>query len=128
VNPGKIKALEAAKLTQGTAIFPVFAPGENTYPPELPPVTPEQYRKHAQVGNVLDDKQLEALAHMKGMNDFNDLANKSVLGREGVDRQVLSAVNSAIEKHQARIEQQTRIQRLDATPQEKQQRRSAKIG
>ncbi|MEK7708176.1 MAG: DUF5710 domain-containing protein, partial [Pseudomonadota bacterium] len=50
-NPGKEKALEAASLVDGVAVFPVFAPSER------------------------DSKKL---------NDFNDLANKSVLGIEAV--------------------------------------------
>ena len=58
-NPGKEKALEAAALVNGSAVFPVFAPSER------------------------DSKKL---------NDFNDLANKSVLGIEAVKRQVGSVV------------------------------------
>jgi len=54
-NPGKEKALEAASLVDGVAVFPVFAPGEQA---------------------------------SKKLNDFNDLANKSVLGIEAVKRQV----------------------------------------
>ena len=58
-NPGKEKALEAAVLVNGAAVFPVFAPSER------------------------DSKKL---------NDFNDLANKSVLSIEAVKRQVGSVV------------------------------------
>ncbi len=58
-NPGKEKALEAAALVNGSAVFPVFALGEQ------------------------DSNKL---------NDFNDLANKSVLGIEAVKRQVGSVV------------------------------------
>jgi len=58
-NPGKEKALDAAALVNGVAVFPVFAPGEQ------------------------DSKKL---------NDFNDLANQSVLGIEAVKRQVGSVV------------------------------------
>ncbi|HRB96172.1 MAG TPA: zincin-like metallopeptidase domain-containing protein [Nitrosomonas sp.] len=58
-NPGKEKALDAAALVNGAAVFPVFAPSEQ------------------------DSKKL---------NDFNDLANKSVLGIEAVKRQVGSVV------------------------------------
>ncbi|RYF11918.1 MAG: toprim domain-containing protein, partial [Deltaproteobacteria bacterium] len=46
----------------------------------------------------------------KTFTDFNDLATKSVLGREGVERQVRFAVQAAIDKHamsfQVREEQQ----------------------
>jgi len=58
-NPGKEKALEAAALVNGVAVFPVFAPGEQA---------------------------------SKKLNDFNDLANKSILGIEAVKRQVGSVV------------------------------------
>jgi len=58
-NPGKEKALDAAALVNGVAVFPVFAPSEQV---------------------------------SKKLNDFNDLANKSVLGIEAVKRQVGSVV------------------------------------
>ncbi|MNH48143.1 DNA primase TraC [compost metagenome] len=35
---------------------------------------------------------------MKGLTDFNDLAHRSALGQDGLDRQVRSAVQDAIEK------------------------------
>jgi phage/plasmid primase-like uncharacterized protein len=79
VNPGKAKAQEAAKITGGKAMLPIFAPGENSYPAGLPPVTPEKFREHQRTGTALTDQQLAALDHMKGKTDFNDLANKSVL-------------------------------------------------
>lgn len=47
----------------------------------------------------------EQATNPKGFTDFNDLANKSVLGREGVERQVNSIVHSVIEKYQAQIQQ-----------------------
>ena len=125
VNPGKAKAQEAARITGGKAMLPIFAPGENSYPAGLPPVTPEKFREHQRTGTALSDQQLAALDHMKGKTDFNDLANKSVLGKEGIDRQVRAAVHSVIEKYQARIEQQQRrVQRQD---QPLQPRRSARI-
>jgi len=106
-------------------MLPIFAPGENSYPAGLPPVTPEKFREHQRTGTTLSDQQLAALDHMKGKTDFNDLANKSVLGKEGIDRQVRAAVHDVIEKHQARIEQQQqRVQRQD---QPLQPRRAAKI-
>ncbi len=36
--------------------------------------------------------------------DFNDLATKSVLGREGVERQVRFAVHAAIDKHAVEVD------------------------
>ncbi len=75
-NPGKEKALEAAALVNGVAVFPVFAPNEQV---------------------------------SKRLNDFNDLANKSVLGIEAVKRQVGSLVEKVtrqvkVEKLQTRVE------------------------
>ena len=72
VNPGKAKAQEAARLTGGRVLLPIFAPGE-------------QY------------------ADPKGYTDFNDLASKSRLGMDGLDRQVRPAVQSAIESQQANV-------------------------
>lgn len=60
VNVGKQKALEAAKLVGGIAVFPTFAPEE-------------QSRDH--------------------LNDFNDLANKSILGMDAVKKQVGCAID-----------------------------------
>lgn len=102
-NPGKTKAQEAAQATGGKVLLPIFAPGENNYPPDLAPVTPEKYREHQSTGSTLSVEQIAALTHMKRMTDFNDLANKSTLGQEGVARQVKYAVYDVIEKSQARI-------------------------
>lgn len=66
VNPGRKKATEAAQAVGGTAIFPIFAPGEQS-------------------------------ATSKDFTDFNDLANSSVFGMDGVKRQVLPVVKAAIE-------------------------------
>ncbi len=67
----------------------------------------------------------EQLSNPKGFTDFNDLATKSELGKEGIDRQVRSIVGALIENHEARIielKQQERMQRQDQQP-----RRAAKI-
>ena len=74
VNPGKAKAQEAARLTGGRVLLPIFAPGEQAADP-------------------------------KGYTDFNDLASKSRLGMEGLDRQVRPAVQSEIESRQANVNQ-----------------------
>ena len=76
VNPGKAKALEAARLTGGRVLLPIFAPGEQA-------------------------------AHPKGYTDFNDLACRSRLGVEGLDRQVRPVVQSAIEGLQANTDRDT---------------------
>ena len=52
-NPGKEKALAAAKEVGGMALFPVFAPGEQSYPSDLAPVTPSI----ARAGELSDDQK-----------------------------------------------------------------------
>lgn len=70
INPGKAKALDAAKAVNGKALFPIFAPGEQDHQP-------------------------------KQFSDFNDLATKSILGKEGLKRQVQPIVNDVILKQGA---------------------------
>jgi len=130
VSPGRAKAEDAAKLVGGKAMLPIFAPGENSYPAGLDPVTPAKYREHQKTGSALSDEQLAALARMKQFIDFNDLATKSALGQEGIDRQVHSLVDDLIEKHslaQAEQQQQDRIQghAQEAMQAEKPKRRRA---
>lgn len=90
-NPGKEKALEAAKSVNGIAIFPIFAPGEQTYPAILDPVTSTKARS----GDLSND-QKAAIAQMKNFTDFNDLATKSAYGMGGVERQLINIVNRII--------------------------------
>ena len=52
----------------------------------------------------------EQAANPKGFTDFNDLATKSALGKEGIDRQVRNVVGSIVEEQQARIQQHVRAQ------------------
>ena len=98
-NPGKQKAQEAVKLVNGTAIFPIFAPGEQTYPASLSPVTPGKARK-----GELSDDQKAAIAKMKGFTDFNDLSTKSAFGMGGVERQVINIVNRIIDQNLEQLE------------------------
>jgi len=72
VNPGKVFAEEAAKAVNGTAIFPIFAPGEQGMNP-------------------------------KEFSDFNDLATKSILGLEGVKRQLLPKIEAQTMRHQETV-------------------------
>ncbi len=113
VNPGRVKAEQAAEAVGGKAIFPVFAPGENDYPSALEPVTPQRYRKHMQAIKGLNEPastrkmieidrallskdQLSALERMKLYTDFNDLATKSKMGGERLISQVRSEVKRAL--------------------------------
>lgn len=104
VNPGRSKAEEAAKVVGGKALFPIFAPGEQSYPASLAPVVPGQFRE-----GKLSDDQSSALLKIKQYTDFNDLAHKSVLGKDGVDRQVSVIVKDVVEKHHAQIVQQKQV-------------------
>lgn len=93
INPGRSKAEEAARAVRGKVLLPIFAPNENSYPASLQAVTPRNFRK-----GQLFDQQNEALAKMKQYTDFNDLATKSVLGSEGVKRQVRPIAESLIKR------------------------------
>ena len=111
VNPGRGKAEEAAQAVGGKAIFPIFTREEKNYPAELEPITPKAYREHLRVTELLDNQpelseeakenlrqnqlskaQLNALQQMKRFTDFNDLAAKSALGKDGLHRQVHGAM------------------------------------
>ena len=124
-NPGKEKALAAAKAVDGTAIFPIFAPGEQAYPANLEPVTPAKAR-----AGDLSDEQKKAIAKMKSFTDFNDLATKSGLGGEGVDRQVPYFVNKLVVDRQEQFEAKQQQARGDKLQQQQEQspRRAAKSG
>lgn len=80
INPGKTKAIEAARAVNGVALFPIFAPGEQERDP-------------------------------KSFSDFNDLASKSVLGSEGVKRQVKSIVDKIIQHQVAPAMEHKEIKR-----------------
>ncbi|MBK6619248.1 MAG: toprim domain-containing protein [Nitrosomonas sp.] len=90
-NPGREKAIEAAKLVNGEAVFPIFAPGEQV--------------------------------SMK-LSDFNDLANKSTLGVEGVKRQVGSVAASALEQARDQGRARKLTNGLEQNQQENQQKRA----
>jgi len=137
-NPGKTKAQEAAKAVGGKAAFPVFAPGEAEYPAGVAPITPQSYREHLRASKALETapeerkadlqkallskEQLAALDHMKKHTDFNDLATKSSLGREGVERQVRATVGKAVQEAERKREQKQVEQHVHK------QKRSARIG
>ncbi|PPC90846.1 MAG: hypothetical protein CTY34_06195 [Methylobacter sp.] len=122
-NPGKEKAEAAAKAVGGVALFPIFAPGEQAYPADLAPVTPALAKAEG-----LSGAQKEAISQMKSFTDFNDLATKSELGREGVERQVTNVVNKIVSDHRERIEtrqQQDNVQGLKLQQQQKLATRNA---
>lgn len=149
VNPGRSKAEAAAKAVGGKPLFPIFAPGENTYPADLPPITPQSFREHeraqkrldaAEAGEVqltdkeaadlkralLSTEQLRGLAGMKEHTDFNDLATRSSLGREAVNRQVSAAVAQAVQAAERKAEQKQ--ERVEKQKQEQKQRRGTRVG
>ena len=122
-NPGKEKALAASKAVDGTAIFPIFAPDEQSYPNNLKPVTPLT----ARTGGLTDEQQT-AITKMKQYTDFNDLVTSSVLGREGLERQVTTRVNNIIDSQKEQlVEHQRQEQKLFEKCEEYQQRNAMKI-
>ncbi len=122
-NPGKEKALAAAKAVDGTAIFPIFAPDEQSYPDNLEPVTPLTARS----GNLTDEQQM-AIAKMKRYTDFNDLVTNSVLGREGLERQVTTRVNNIVDSRKEQlVVYQRQEQEQDGFKNLKQQRKVIKM-
>lgn len=74
INPGRLKATEAAAAVSGTVLLPIFAPHEMAAQP-------------------------------KEFTDFNDLATKSELGLDGIDRQVRPIVDAIVERHRQQGEQ-----------------------
>jgi len=107
-NPGRTKAQEAAAVTGGHLLLPIFAPGEGSYPAGLAPVTPENYRAHHRTGTGLSKTQLAALEQMKRHTDFNDLATRSRLGKAAIDRQARAFVSDVLHQHAVRAEQHQR--------------------
>ena len=148
-NPGREKAEAAAQAVGGKAIFPIFAPAENTYPRDLPAITPDSFETHlraeqrladAAAGKVelagdeaaklkasmLSGAQIAALSTMKQHTDFNDLAHKSELGIEGVKRQIgaaISQVQRDEQQHQEQKHVEKKQQQIEQRP-----RRAARIG
>lgn len=120
-NPGREKAEGAAQAVGGTAVFPVFTREETGWPSDVPKPTPETYKAHLQAEKRLEDAeageitlsadeqakargamlttaQLGALSTMKKHTDFNDLAQRSQLGTEGLMRQLGAAVSQKQEQ------------------------------
>jgi putative DNA primase/helicase len=118
INPGRKSAEEAANLVAGKLLVPVFAPGENGFPADLDTVTPASYREHQRSGNVISPAQRAALSRMRSFTDFNDLANSSELGRDGLDRQLRAAMEVAFAENGVKQSaQQTMHHKCDeATP------------
>ncbi|ABX51823.1 domain of unknown function DUF1738 (plasmid) [Shewanella baltica OS195] len=111
-NVGRDKAIAAAEAVNGIAIFPIFAPKEQHYPPELPIVTPSAWRE-----NNVSIEQTQAINSMKGFTDFNDIKVKSVLGIDGVKLQVKTAIKQLIKNHklQKELEQSQVIDQVKKT-------------
>jgi len=148
-NPGREKAEAAAQAVGGKAIFPIFAPAENSYPRELPAITPESYKTHLRAeqrladaaagkseladaeaaklkASMLSGAQLAALSTMKQHTDYNDLAQKSELGRDGLNRQVSAAVGQVLIQEGRRQQQEQRAEKQQQQPERP--RRAARIG
>ena len=71
----------------------------------------------------------EQQANPKGFTDFNDLANKSELGRDGLKRQVGAAVGQVLIEEGRRRQQEQRQERVEKQQQQPERpRRAARIG
>lgn len=114
--------MAAAKAVNGTVLLPIFAPGEQTYPANLEPVTPAKARS-----GDLSDAQKEVIAQMKMFTDFNDLATKSLLGEGGVERQVTTIVNILVVRNQKPIKIKQQQERVEKIEQQPMQRKAVKI-
>jgi phage/plasmid primase-like uncharacterized protein len=157
INPGRVKAEKAARAVGGRAIFPIFAPGENAYPANLVPITPPVYREHERAAArleaaqnepekvqlselesadlkraLLSGEQLAALGAMKAHTDFNDVATRSELGRDGVERQARPAVGQALQAWGKKPEQALKLvteqERKPERKRELRQSRAMKVG
>lgn len=120
-NPGRIKAQEAAEAVSGVKVLPVFAPGEAVYPAGLDPITPDLV-----AAEKLSDAQKAALSQMKKFTDWNDVATRSALGRDGVARQVRPVVQAAIARREQELTQsreRTTAQRPELKQHEHEQKR-----
>jgi putative DNA primase/helicase len=150
-NPGREKAEAAARAVNGKAIFPIFAPAENSYPRDLPAITPDSFKTHlraeqrladAAAGKVelasdeaaklqtsmLSGAQISALSTMKKHTDFNDLAQKSELGIEGVKRQICAAISQVRREDQEQLHQEQKHLEKKTPELEHRQKRVARIG
>lgn len=145
-NPGREKAIEAAAAVGGQAVFPVFAPGEAEWPEGVKPITPDAYKKHQAAATALEaggqtpeqtaslkaemlsQEQLDALAKLKRHTDFNDLASRSTLGREGITRQASAATSLAIQQRHELANKQQQARDQDEPQEQQRPRRAAKIG
>ena len=100
VNPGREKALEAARAVGGEAIFPNFC-RQHEVLKGVPAITPELAK-----ADKLSDEQLAALQVVKQYSDFNDLAASGEDGRALVQMQIRKAVNKALTGAQTQQRQQ----------------------
>lgn len=147
VNPGRSKAEAAAAAVGGTAWFPTFSADEH-YPKNLNPVTPEAYRVHESAKRridaaseegmplskeeagrlrklLLEPAQIDAIGVMKRHTDFNDLAVRSKLGREGLERQGRAMVSSLANAGQTKTKQ---VREDLVQQQQNRKRRGIRIG
>ncbi len=113
INPGREKAEKAAKLVDGSAVFPVFTPNEAQYPAGVERVTPEKYK-----AGTLTESQKIAISRMKEFTDFNDMAIKSTLGEKGLQRQLSFALTQALNKsnqllQEAQVVEKQRVQKKE---------------
>jgi len=64
----------------------------------------------------------EQQGNPKGFTDFNDLATKSALGRDGVERQVKAAVDRALKAPRAKAQAEVQTEQLDQAQEQSQKK------
>lgn len=87
INTGRVKSKAAAEAVGGHAVLPIFAMGEAEG------------------------------QHGKALTDFNDLAKQSLLGEDGLKRQITAAVSLAISRQQEKtavLDQQQELSQQQA--------------
>lgn len=76
--------------------------------------------------SLLSNEQLAVLSKMKAHTDFNDLATRSVLGHDGLERQALAAVGRA-KQFREQGQMQDRTKNLEPEKQERTQRLGMRV-
>ena len=121
-NVGDEKGRKAAQESGAVFIAPTFPPQEKSWPKDVPTFTPNEWKE----GNV-SEIQKAAYHDYKKLTDFNDMANDSQLGLDGVKNQIGAALERAKEMKQAEGKHQTEEQQQVNEKEEKlSQKRSIK--
>ncbi|QCE35321.1 DUF1738 domain-containing protein [Acetobacteraceae bacterium] len=106
-NVGKEKAFAAAKEVGARVVMPVFLEEDKHWPDNIPKFTKEEWRK-----NSLTEAQKEAHNTYKKLSDFNDLAQKTRLGKTILKNQFRGEL-AVIAKNKEKTKEQQRTKILE---------------